>query len=273
MAAARTREARASFQALLGDKGARGNNDFVDEHGIDVYRESFELKGETFALLRFHKDVPGGCTQTYFVPHDDEHAAFDAALRIIGERGGTLLCFDSRGHRNLRTESGIQTKQDPNRMFTESSPFWPLAKHVLRQVIQDGKPVITLHNNDPRGSFVRTLEAAKRNRLILSLPEKESKRDIVWIAISDHAPESERARINRIIGTLKEAGVNCALEKVDSTRPTNGSLSQYCALRGIPYFNIEVGTHDMSGRDLTDATERQLTIAHTLLHVLDNRTG
>lgn len=248
----------------LGRKAERGNAEFIKSHNVSVKSEVVGVGGEKFTVMVFHKE--GTSTQRFFVPHDNEIAAFDTALRFVGEQGGTLVTFDSGGGRNLKTEGGRSVAQDPNRMFVQTSNYWSLAKHVFDLVNENGKPVITLHNNGPIGSFVNSLNNPAREGLTLSLVNKETRRDIVWIAGKERLTDSpDNAEYMR---ALNGQGVNCLYEHVDEARRSDGSLSQYCARNGIPYFNIEVGFQGFSEAHIIQARERQIVILRTLMGIL-----
>lgn len=252
--------------ADLGKKAGRGNMELIRNRGISVKREIIEVRGEKIIIMVFEKIGPS--RQKFFVPHDNEVAAFDTALRFVGEHGGALITFDSAGGRNLKTESGRPTSQDPNRMFIETSSYWPLAKHMLELVQEKGKPVITLHNNAPIGSFIASLNSPTSHGLTLSIVNKETKRDIVLTSGRERTPTLE---VQRIITALNVQEANCVYEYVDETKPTNGTLSQYCTLKGIPYFNIETGLQGPNEDHVVNARERQMVILRALTEVLGEK--
>ena len=248
--------------AELGRKAQRGNEEFIREKGIGVKKEVVEVRGEKFSILLFEKDGPS--KQKFFVPHDNEVAAFDSALRFVGEHGGTLVTLDSGGERNLKTQTGKSTGQDPNRMFAETSSHWPLAQHILQVIQEKGAPVITLHNNAPIGSFILSITKPSKG-LTLYTVNKQKQRDVVWMSRKEHTVPDDT---KKIISSLNASGVNCVYEVFDGTKSTDGSLSQYCAKIGVPYFNIEIGLQGPSEAHVLDARDRQTSTLHALLQAL-----
>ncbi|MEK7628694.1 MAG: hypothetical protein AAB421_04750 [Patescibacteria group bacterium] len=231
----------------LGKKSERGNLEYIREQGIEVFRSECAVGGVTVDLLEFRKN--GSRNEVLFVPHDNEDAAFDTALRSIAARGGSLFSFDSRGNRELRTNTGTRLNQDPNRMFKPGSQFWPLAEHVLGLINQRRRasndvlnPYITLHNNAPIGSFTASIAKSFTDpRFEIFFSDPKNKRDVVWIAL----PNAERGTSHplRVLAQqLQMRGINALIEYVRPEGSLDGSLSQYIARHTSQgYINIEAG--------------------------------
>ena len=227
----------------LGIFGARGNADLIRESGIQVRRLSSEVLGHSVDLLEFRKESRGTNTPL-FIPHSNEFASFDAALRNVAQVGGTVLAFDSRGGRQLRTSSGRQLEQDPNRMFKPNSPYWPLAQVILERIDAErgNLPYVALHNNSPAGTFVLNVaKALKDPRFETFFPDARNLRDVVWMSLPVTARNSPHP-LRGFAEQLASKGINSLIEYVVPETASDGSLSQYTGRTSTSgYINIESG--------------------------------
>lgn len=230
------RTLQASELDFLGMKAGRGNRELIERLGIEVQREVVSVGSERYAHVVFRNPRMQG--PTLFVPHDNEYVGFDAALRHIGEMGGTLVSLDSYGGRNLVTVDQQKSNQDPNRMFKTDSKYWNLAARLLEILRKDAHPttpVVTLHNNMPLGSFAATINNPPKN-IQLHMVDPSRKGDVVWISGALSAPDHVQAQV---IASLTNKGMNALFESVNVAGASDGSLSQYCARTGVGYYNIE----------------------------------
>lgn len=121
--------------------------------GLDVSHQRFSENGFDWHLIRFANRLnPDG--PLWMVPHDDENAAFEAAITAVKEHGGVAIMVNS-GAGSARRQAGNgtcgvkperTTSCDPNRNFAPSSPKFTAAFLGQRST---GQPVIALHTNTP----------------------------------------------------------------------------------------------------------------------------
>lgn len=206
--------------------------------------------GETPVLVLVHTmEVPGGGPGLDALNvHDDEGTSVEAALDVIGRRGGRVVELQHGGERLLTfTLGGEQYVADPNRIFTEAgrartlaglSRDTPIARRALAAfadtllaVYTAGRPdpVVTLHNNTeanysaasyrPGGS-----EAAEATAL--TIPDGTDADDFFFV--------TDRG----LFDALAAAGFAAVLQ--DNARATDdGSLSVWAAQHGARYVNAE----------------------------------
>ena len=214
----------------------RKNARFIKKKGIKTYQETVDVGKEKFIINVFTKQGPN--KQKFIVVHDSEDAAFDTGLRAI-KHGGTLIALENQENRMLYSfgEKEGLTGQDPNRMFDEDNPYWPVAKKILELLDASPKELIfALHNNKPDGNFMLDTIATWKNISILS-KEDPNKRSLIWISYSK--PEPDR-KLSDEIQYYKNKGLNVVYEYVPQNELGDGSLSVYAAKKGISYRNIEV---------------------------------
>ncbi|MEI6296504.1 MAG: hypothetical protein WCO84_02540 [bacterium] len=218
----------------------RGNFEFIVKNKIDFKSEVFVLEKKKFKFSVFSK--MGSKDIRIIVCHDSENIAFDVGLRAIKD-GGVLLAFENGEFRNLYDFGAhAQTHQDPNRIFYEDGPYWPLANRVL-SVIFSGKNrrdevLIALHNNNPRGDFGITNLKKKKEICVESSLDTDEK-NLIWLSGEDKTS----GKFTKEINFYKKSRLNVVYERIDDG--SKGSLSNYTARKRIPYVNIEV----RSGRD------------------------
>jgi hypothetical protein len=215
---------------------SRKNDRFIKRKHILTQLDSISIGNERFYISIFKKAGPQH--QKYMVIHDSEDAAFDAGLRAI-KRGGTLIALENQEQRALFSyglDKG-STHQDPNRMFQQDNPYWPVAQQILKLLdFHKGKLIIVLHNNKPGGNFRIDTIASWNN---ISAPSKNDPHlgSMVWIPGKTKVPDQST---QDEISYYKNHGMNVVYEYVPLDQKGDGSLSVYSSKHGIPYRNIEV---------------------------------
>lgn len=129
----------------------RGDANYLT--GLIISERRFSEAGFDWHLLRFANSAkPDG--PLWVVPHDDENAAFDAAIAALKLYGGVAVVVNS-GPGSSRMQIGkgrcggraaIVSRCDPNRNFSADTPLFTQA-HVEQAA--PGQPIIALHTNSP----------------------------------------------------------------------------------------------------------------------------
>lgn len=246
------------------------------------------LRQEVFNEGRFrwvlqiiqNRKIPIG--PLWAVPHDDEDAAFIAALHSVMRFGGTVVAVETNGDRfNAPLKGPQDRKQDPNRNFDAGSGAkckWQIARSPVytRRFMQwrpKNQPIVALHTNDPgyRGdgndgnegdgnvSMARALEPDSRiTKLPAAKPMQSLSPNDTMVFVASRRPPGADAALARFVKRLNEQGIHVLFEEVGSE--SDCSLSNYAALRGIRnYVNVEVVHGD---------AEAQVRIVDTVMRLL-----
>lgn len=145
--------AKAEIAGLRDDDLDRHSADTAYLGGLNVSQTRFSEAGFDWHILRFvNAEKPAG--PLWAVPHDDENAAFEAAIAAVKLHGGAVVAVNS-GPGSSRYQSGngtcggrpaILPRCDPNRNFSSATPLFTAA--YVGQ-IAPGQPIIALHTNSP----------------------------------------------------------------------------------------------------------------------------
>jgi hypothetical protein len=253
--------------AVVDDDLQRHASDKSYLDGLNLSEMRFSENGFDWHLLRFVNTAkPSGAL--WAVPHDDENAAFDAAIAALKHYGGVLVVVNS-GPGSSRIQLGqgtcggrpaIVSKCDPNRNFSASTPLYTRAFLDQNSL---GQPIIALHTNSPgfgRGQGDITIldeRSANKGKLrprkdgYFGLNQPASLSDPDSYAIMPYLlPKPIGAGVACRNGLIEE-GVNVWHERVGKS---DGSLSNYVVL-DVPtttYVNMETRRE----ADLTIAAER-----------------
>ena len=214
----------------------RGNREIIEKYEIKVEQKFIEIGQEKFLINILSKEGPNN--QKYFICHDSEDASFDTAIRAI-KNGGEVISLGNDENRflfNYNEPKGL-TNQDPNRMFSENNPYWPMAEKVLDLLESENKEmIIALHNNSPHGNF--HLDNIKNWRNISIISEEDpNKKSLIWIPGLERNPSDE---LLEEIEYYKKNGLNVVYEYVPENQEGDGSFSVWAAKNNIPYRNIEI---------------------------------
>jgi hypothetical protein len=224
------------------------------EPGLCFSYDEFEENGIHWGLQIVQYQKPGNevslktrerAGPLWFIPHDDENAAFDTAVKSLIKHGGTIVAVESGGTR-------LNEGQDPNRNFDAGgdrkcplqlarSPQY--TQHVLQW--RDPKhPIIALHSNKPTGgiSITRKVPFSTNFRAPEQIGGVNPDHTLVFVASSD-SPEADPI-LHKFVKDMNAKHVNVIYETVSSKR-SDCSLSNYASLRKIrDYLNVEVVTGD-----------------------------
>lgn len=237
--------------------------------GLDVRRQSVTDGDVTWTLFRIgNRARPDG--PLWVVPHDNENAAFAAAVRAVRRWGGTLVAVDSgsddtvRDARFVRAPDG--SRLDPNRTFTAAFPAYLNA--MLADLGPRSRPIVALHTNAPgydpaaggceagddasgSGSIsIRVCNATYTPRPAPSRSWPWDDDDSVVIApyLAAGAPGDGWCQ-----GRLTRGNFSISFERVTTG---DGSLSNYAAQNGLPYLNFETQDRGNDPAGLAAARDR-----------------
>ena len=205
----------------------------------------------------------------WFLPHDNENSAFDAAVYATRRYGGGFLSVSTGDHR-------YNMGQDPNRNFANSnhrlcsqqiapSPrYTNFVFSTINYYKNPSYPYLALHNNTNRGG-ISVLKKSPKTKSYLAYPRNQVKSgiglsdedSIVYIAGSH--PNPPQAKIQ----TLLNAGLNVKYEYV-TAQNNDCSMSNYVvlALGSDNYYNIET----QHGKSTT-----QIEMLNRLIHLIQRR--
>lgn len=238
------------------------HDDDLDRHasdpdfltGLAVSEQRFSEAGFDWHLIRLvNSEKPIG--PLWAVPHDDENAAFEAAIEAVKRHGGVAIAVNSgpwssrmqMGNGSCGGRPAIILKCDPNRNFSIATPAFTRA---FLGALPAGQPIIALHTNSPghgRGqgdiTIINAATAAKgklRPRVDGHFGAKGP--DILQnhdsYAIIPYLPPRYAPTAVTCRQGLVAEGVHVWHERVGSS---DGSLSNYVALERpeIAYVNME----------------------------------
>jgi hypothetical protein len=232
--------------------------------GLRVTRIDFAEERATWRLYRI-ADPRRPRGPLWFVPHDDENAGFEAALRAIRRYGGTMIVVDSDGtRRNGRVAFGRSI--DPNRNFHDGLPRYP--RQVLAALNRGAWPIIALHTNSPgyegarstcnRGGYTsgEGVISIRFCNAVLTPSASQARRypfdDDDTVAFATYrATQSPSAAFCR--DAMVRADWNVVQERVVNS---DGSLSNYAVLHGLDYLNFETRETGLDPAALADARDR-----------------
>lgn len=197
----------------------------------------------------------------WFLPHDDENTAFDAAVYATQKYGGGFLAVMANGKRYF---SG----QDPNRNFGETirtaetckQQKYPAPKYskiifsIINAFRAKGIPYLALHNNKDGWfgngghgsvSILRSSKSVQSYPATSNIGTKDGglkdEDSLVYIAGYDKKPNKNK------LNQLLELGLNTKYEIIHKAQ-NDCSLSNYVVLKKgtSHYYNIEAEHQDLS---------------------------
>ncbi len=188
----------------------------------------------------------------WYLPHDDEQTAFDAAVYAVARYGGRLVAVDGGEGRNYR---GV----DPNRMFAmtlaQAGPCamrFPAPRYTNFVMDQFGgaRHILSMHNNSRGGSVTVGVNTAKakgyRTSGTFSDPDH-----MIFTAGTNPIEADRRASATR--DNLLRAGLSVVHEQVSQTN-NDCSFSNHVALNdNREYFNIEAVHGSNMQKGMVDA--------------------
>ncbi|MES2095787.1 MAG: hypothetical protein V4459_03435 [Pseudomonadota bacterium] len=251
------------------------DDDFRRNRAPDLWRNlsvqhlTFQDGRATWRLWRIVNTCnPNG--PLWVVPHDNENAAFDAAVRAVRTYGGVAVIVDTgaedRGYAaRFNTAVSYGPPIDPNRNFlSESSAY---VRAVLADLGPVPRPIIALHTNapgfDPASSNCPAREPGGSGNISILLCNAKfmpvGSSGGAWpfddpdsLAIIPFLNDADRPSAFCAVA-LRKQDYNVVFEHVTET---DGSLSNYSILHGYRYVNFETRDRSDQPNGLTDARNR-----------------
>lgn len=214
----------------------------IDAVGLCVTHVQLPENGATFAFVSVeNRAAPEG--PVWYLPHDDEDEAFDAALRAVTRYGGRLVAAEAN-------EERLAMGADLNRMFAATAadarpcaitdPMPNYTAFVMG--LYDGRPhIFSAHNNTDGGGITADVWTDKEQGYPITTGRFGDADNLIYIAgegplAQDRAASALRVRLNG-------AGLGVVYEKV-TRQNSDCSFSNHVVLNdGRPYFNVEA-EHD-----------------------------
>ncbi|MBS0478835.1 MAG: hypothetical protein JSR79_05995 [Proteobacteria bacterium] len=243
--------------------------------GLTVTRIEFRDDRAFWRLYRIDNiRKPAG--PLWFVPHDNENAAFQAAIYAVRAYGGQVVAVeearsvdgpDSRMNGDVAYGKPI----DPNRNFRDETPTY--ASEILAGLGQPPRLIVALHTNEPgydsAASTCGPQPPAYTGKGEISvllcndlyMPRRSFYGDWPFddtdsVAIVSY-PASGGPGDGYCVGALADADMNIMLERVMTS---DGSLSNFALFHGLPYVNLETQDRGVTPTGLGDARSRLLAM-------------
>lgn len=235
--------------------------------GLAVTKIEFREERGAWRLFRI-ANVARPRGPLWFVPHDNENAGFEAGLTGVRAYGGVMIVVDSGiaedgRRRNAAVDRGGPI--DPNRNFRDGTPRY--ARTVLADVRRGALPIIALHTNSPgfdtSGSRCNQSDPPGRGdvsiRFCDDVMQPHPSQGRAWPFDDDDslayvAYRSGRSPYSAWCGkALALADFNLVFERVSVS---DGSLSNYALLRGLPYVNFETQERGIAPASLAESRNR-----------------
>lgn len=242
--------------------------------GLDVRRIEFRDDRAFWRLYRI-ANVARGDGPLWFVPHDNENAAFQAAIWAVRAYGGVVVAVEEARSISVpdsRMNGDVAYGQpiDPNRNFRDGSTY---ADAILGDPGTPPRMIVALHTNEPGYSLPASTCAppgagftGKGEISVLLCSDRYAARRSVsgrWpyddtdsLAIVSYL--GDRGPMSGFCARgLWDADMNIAFEHVGQP---DGSLSNHALYHGLPYVNFETQERGTSPEGLADARGRLLAM-------------
>jgi hypothetical protein len=244
--------------------------------GLSVRPIIFAENGVTWRVWRIaNLRRPRG--PLWFVPHDNENAAFDAALELVRSWGGVAIVVDVDpfgASYDARFNRSSGEPIDPNRNFYDAFPLYSTT--LLADLAGGRGPIVALHTNaagydstlslcGPRGDTgsgeisVLFCDATRSPRRAVAprWPFDDTDTLAVSPALAGADP-----RASFCAKRLIALDFNLVFERVGSS---DGSLSNYAALHGLDYVNLETRDRGLDPAGLAAARDRLVAMADAVM--------
>ncbi|MEM6762654.1 MAG: hypothetical protein AAF615_07250 [Pseudomonadota bacterium] len=233
------------------DRDVRRNADAIRSAGLCVAQFGFAEGGLDWRFTAVSNPA-GPRGPVWYLPHDNESAAFDAAVYAVARYGGRLVAVDGGEGRNFR---GV----DPNRRFartiSDAGPCAmrgpaPIYTDFVMDLFAGKRHVLSMHNNTRGGGLTADIRTQKS--IGYRTNGRFSDRDHM-VFIAGKAPVDRDRNARRWRDRLLGAGFNVVHETV-TAQNNDCSFSNFVALNdGRPYFNIEAVHGSRIQKDMVDA--------------------
>lgn len=212
---------------------------------IQVKRMPFVIGDTNVHALVYQR---GQSSPTFINVHDDENTSVEAGKAVIDQTSGRLIELAHGGKRHLRFSlQGEDFAVDPNRIFSDagiratlerqgaysSAAHWAV-KQFARQFLERfalsrERVIVALHNTvDGNYSIESYRPGAQHAAAAAELYISPNRSRFDFFYVTDR----------RFFDYFKQRDFNVILQN-NANVPDDGSLSVYCATKGIPYLNIE----------------------------------
>jgi len=181
----------------------------------------------------------------WYLPHDNEESAFDAAVYAAAHYGGGFLAVESNGQRTV-------SRKDPNRNFKKDSIYSKTIWKIIDTYKPAHLPYLALHTNAEghlKNGGSGTVSMKKHSKNIIAFPagniktghQKGLKDEDTLIYLAGEQVKKEK------IKKFNAMGLNVKFEKV-TQRSDDSSMSNYIVLHKSHenYINIETEHGDLS---------------------------
>ena len=212
----------------------------------------------------------------WFVPHDNENAAFQAAIYAVRAYGGQVVAVEearSTAGPDSRMNSDVAFGKpiDPNRNFRDETPAY--ASEILAGLGVPPRLIVALHTNEagydssastcgpppPAYTGKGEISVLLCNDLYMPRPSVDADwpfDDTDSVAIVSY-PGGGGPGDGYCVRALAEADMNIMFERVMTS---DGSLSNFALFHGLPYVNLETQERGTTAAGLGDARSRLLAM-------------
>jgi len=211
---------------------------------IQIMRTRFVIGETNVHALVYQQGQP---SPTFINVHDDENTSVEAGVVVIDETSGRVIELVHGGQRHLRfTVDGQEYAVDPNRIFSDAgiratlerqgeysrAAHWAVerfARQFLeRFALQRERVIVALHNTVDGNYSIESYRPGAQHAAAAALHISTNRSRFDFFYVTDQ----------RFFDYLKQRDFNVVLQN-NARVPDDGSLSVYCATKGIPYLNIE----------------------------------
>ncbi len=203
-------------------------------------RISFYEHGKKWNLILIRNTKqPNG--PFWYLPHDNENSALDAAVYATKKYGGGFLAVEANGNR-------YASGKDPNRHFNPSSTYTKTIFKIIDTFRKKGMPYLTLHSNKEghrkyggEGTVSMRVSSSKTKSYPaekIEVGRKEGLKDednLVYLA----GKSINKEKVN----ALNAMGVNVKYELVNGNS-YDKSMSNYVALYKNQYGYVNIEAED-----------------------------
>ncbi|MGL4313240.1 MAG: hypothetical protein ACRCSO_04560 [Sphingomonas sp.] len=226
----------------------------------------------------------------WIIPHDDENAAFLAAILAVHSWGGVVMAVDAGARDSGYSARFSEPSQsgerlDPNRVFGAAQPLYTatmLADRLPRQRL-----IVALHTNArgydaqlPRCPGEPLVEGGAGDvSMALCTDRMTPRRPAHWrwpfddddtLALLPHRADRSPTAPGWCEARLAAAGFNLVDERVPFS---DGSASNYAVLHDIAYINFETRDRGNDGAGLAEGRQRLIAMIDRAMALCAPVTG
>ncbi|WP_010140655.1 hypothetical protein [Oceanicola sp. S124] len=245
---------------------------FEADPDLCISRDGFSEHGRNWQLTVV-RNLSTRRGPVWAVLHDNENAAFDAALYAVHKYGGALIAVEAG-------ENRVFMGQDPNRNFSLTASSAATCRDISQKptpgftnaiagYFSQRYPVLTLHNNDDgysgaggAGTISARRSSASMTGMMTPTPQGALSDEDNAILLAGSQPFEANRQARQATGAFHAAGVNVIYEHVRPER-NDCSFSFFTTMNGLgDYYNIEAQHGALEAqRQMVDVLMRHLAIA------------